>query len=186
MSNKTIRSTVLAAIAVFLFSNQLQAANEQVRVVPASELEQWWKVVPGHDPELSIDIAQAGVEGCVAVAFEIHGDGRVSNERVWRRALTNIPESKQFEQFALQTMHQRHFIPAPTNTNHDAVYTYQVFTNTLSLLADPMPGAPPMPTASDRHRAERQGEQDEAPCKMSDFPQQVQAMINGGKTGGQP
>ena len=184
MSKVNISLYLSMTVLVVAVCNPLRAADDQVRVVPDSELNQWWQAVPGGNPEPQFP--PLAVSGCIAVAFEIHEDGSVSNERVWQRAWTDANLGSQLEQAALGVLPHWRFIPAPANTNHDAVYTYQVFTNTLSLIADPMPGAPPMPTASDRHRVERQQEQAEAPCKMSDFPQQVQAMINSGKTGEKP
>ena len=125
-------SMTVLAMAV---CDPLRAADEQVRVVPASELGQWWQAVPGHPnllPQYPVDALQEGVTGCVAVAFEIHGDGSVSNERIWNSALTHAHSSKQLEQAILQTVHQWRFDPTTTNMGHDPVYTYQTLTFTIT------------------------------------------------------
>ncbi|HJU25594.1 MAG TPA: TonB family protein [Rhodanobacteraceae bacterium] len=167
---------ILFAVAV---DKPLHAADDQVHVVPASELEQWWHVEPRKDPEppYPIEAAQTGEAGCIAVAFEVHGDGNVSNERAWRSTLTDSPAGKLLIQGALQAMHQWRFVPAPANAGHDAVYTYHVFTYGLTRL-DPMPGTNPIPNASDRRRADREDYENKAQCEISDFPQQVQAIIS--------
>lgn len=178
MSDRSARPYLLVPILAFAMCEPLQAADDQVHVIPASELNQWWQSAPGGNPEPQYP--PLVVDGCVAVAFEIHSDGSVSNQRVWRSAWTDSNDGRQFEQAVLKILPHWRFVPASTNTDHSAVYTYQVFTHTASLLSEPMPGAPPMPTASDRRRAISHQEQAEAPCKVSDFPQQVQAMINAG------
>ncbi|MBS0432344.1 MAG: hypothetical protein JSS21_08090, partial [Proteobacteria bacterium] len=132
MSNANVRPYLLLMIFAIAACKPLQAADDQVRVVPASELGQWWQVVPGHDPQPPhLDMAQPLETGCIAVAFEIQGDGSVSNERVWRTTLTDSLAGKRLERGALQAMHQSRFLPAPANKNNSAVYTYYVFTFTL-------------------------------------------------------
>ena len=176
MSKVNISLYLSMTVLVMAVCNPLRAADEQVHVIPDSELNQWWQAPPGGNsgpqlPPLALD-------GCIAVAFEIHEDGSVSNERVWHRAWTDTNQGKQFEQAVLQVLPHWHFVPAPANAGHNAVYTYQVFAITMSMISNSMTGTPPMPTASDRRRAERQDDQNKAQCEMSDFPQQVQNMIN--------
>ena len=177
MSTANARPYLLMMLFAVVICEPLQAADDQVHVISASELDQWWQAAAGGNPEPTYP--PLIVEGCVAVAFEIHGDGSVSNQRVWRSAWTDATLGRQVEQAALQAVPHWRFVPAPANESHDAVYTYHIFTNTLSRI-DPMPGTSPMPTASDRHRAERRSDENEAKCEMTDFPQQVEAMINAG------
>ncbi|HEY3521471.1 MAG TPA: TonB family protein [Rhodanobacteraceae bacterium] len=168
MSNKTIRTGVLAATGLLSFSGQLQGADEQVRVVPESELASWWQSDPASRNTSAlypVEAIKGGVEGCVAVAFEIHSDGTTSNERVWRSVWPHELANKQIKQSALWAVHSWRFIPAPQNVSRTPVYTYLVETFTLT-------------------EGTRSPEQTKiiaefkSKCEMSDFPQQVQAMTN--------
>lgn len=175
MSNNTNRFSVLAAIAMLAFCFQSRAADDQVQVVSESNLKSFW-LPSRHNPppQYPIDAVKDGGEGCVAVAFEIHGDGSVSNERVWRSALNDANASGELKEAALFGVHKWHFEPAPANTNRDPVYTYAVVTFTLSN-SDKW-------SKYDRERNAK----NKAKCEMTDFPQQVQAMINSAQTGKKP
>lgn len=158
------RTYWLITLLATVVCTPLQAADDQVRVVPDSQLKQWWQAPPGHPnapPQYPIDAVKEGVEGCVAVAFEIHADGSVSNERVWHSVLTNVYSKKEVEQASLMAVHNWRFVPSPANTERVPVYTYNVATFTLD-------NAP----RESKFRAN---------CEMSDFPQQVQAMIGARK-----
>lgn len=167
MSRPNALWCLLAALFVVLISKPLHAADDQVNVVPASELKLWWQVdsaSPNSSPPYPVEALRDGGEGCVAVAFEIHSDGSVSNERVWHSGLTGANSIKELEQAALLTVHQWRFAPAATNASHASVYTYQTITFTL--------------VGSDKWTGQDQQHHDEleAKCNVPDFPQQVQAM----------
>ena len=158
MSNKTVPVSVLLAVLALTIFRSSFAAGDDVHVISESDMKSWW--LPAHSnsaPQYPIDALKSGAEGCVAVAFEIHSDGSVSNERVWHSDLTNVWASKQIEQSALLAAHQWQFVPASTNTGRIPVYTYIVHTFTIDNSRDA------------DHRSK---------CEMSDFPQQVQSMIN--------
>ena len=110
----------------------------------------------------------------MAVAFEIHSDGSVSNERLWRDETLRFHKTKAWEQATLLAVHQWHFEPAPTNASRDPVYTYTTVTFTLSNGSKW--------TQSDKERDDK----NKAKCEMVDFPQQVQAMINSAQAGKKP
>ncbi|HWG10757.1 MAG TPA: energy transducer TonB [Rhodanobacteraceae bacterium] len=186
MSRLNISLCLSITVLVMAVCDPLRAADDQVRVVQASALGQWWQAVPGHPnplPQYPVDALQEGVTGCVAVAFEIHGDGSVSNERIWNSALTHAHSSKQLEQAILQTVHQWRFDPTTTNMGHDPVYTYQTLTFTIT---EPSPSHWTVnifinkPTTVDNRRIEPQTDELQAKCEMPDFAQQVQATINAG------
>ena len=101
------------------------------------------------------------------MAFEVHGDGSVSNERAWRSALTGGNSSKELQQIALLGVHRWRFVPAATNASHASVYTYQIVTFTLT-------GSSPKWTEYDQQRHDEL----EAKCNVPDFAQQVQTMMN--------
>ncbi|WIG56310.1 MAG: Thioredoxin reductase [Rhodanobacteraceae bacterium] len=167
MSNKTNRWGVLFAIAILAFCSHTLAADDQVQVVSESDLKSFW--LPSHDnppPQYPIDAIKAGAQGCVAVALEIHSDGSVSNVRVWHSDLTNVSARKEIEQSAMLSAIQSHFVPAPMNKQRTSVYTYQVVTFSLN-------------TALFMEKLK-------AKCEMTDFPQQVQAMINSTQAGKKP
>ena len=177
--------SLLLVVFVAAVCNPLQGADNQVHVVPDLQLQQWWEAAPGQEnspPQYPPDPDQGG---CVAVAFMIHGDGTVSNERVWHSEWSNAKSSKTYDQLALRAVHQWHFVATATNTTHDPVYTYQIFTYTLTMISS-MPGVAPAPNHSDRLRAQQHEEASKAKCEMTDFPQQVQAMINSAQTGKKP
>ena len=119
----------------------------------------------------------------MAIAFLIHSDGTVSNERVWRSVWSAFESKNQYNNFFLRVMHQRRFTPAATNEAHDPVYTYQVFTWTLSLVPF---GVTPKPNSADQLRAQQHEDTIKAKCEITDFPQQVQAMINSAQAGKKP
>jgi len=170
------RSFLLAALVVTA-CNPLRAADSQIHVVPESDLKEWWQSPsPNHNapPQYPIEALKSGVEGCMAVAFEIQTDGSVSNERLWRDETPRFHETKAWEQATLLAVHQWHFEPAPANTNRDPVYTYAVVTFTLSN-GDKW-------TKYDKERDDN----NKAKCEMTDFPQQVQAMINSAQAGKKP
>ena len=170
------RSFLLAALVVTA-CNPLRAADSQIHVVPESDLKEWWQPPsPNHNapPQYPIEALKSGVEGCMAVAFEIQTDGSVSNERLWRDETPRFHETKAWEQATLLAVHQWHFEPAPANTNRDPVYTYAVVTFTLSN-GDKW-------TKYDKERDDN----NKAKCEMTDFPQQVQAMINSAQAGKKP
>lgn len=171
MSNKTNRWGVLFAIAMLAFCSHTLAADDQVQVVSESDLKSFW--LPSHDnppPQYPIDAIKAGAQGCVAVALEIHSDGSVSNVRVWHSDLTNVSARKEIEQSAMLSAIQSHFVPAPGNKEHTPVYTYQIVTFTLGNNAG----------------NQRRGNEVKSKCEMTDFPQQVQAMINSTQAGKKP
>lgn len=173
MSNKTKRLCVLAAIAMPAFCVQAQAADNQVQVVSETDLKSFWlqdTAHPNPPPQYPIGAIRSGAEGCVAVALEIHGDGNVSNVRVWHSDLTNVYPRKEVERSAMLAATQWHFVPAPGNKERTPVYTYVVVTFTLGN------------GVRDQHRENEV----KAKCKMTDFPQQVQAMINSAQAGKKP
>lgn len=176
MISASARSFLLAAL-VATACNPLHAADSQIHVVPESELKQWWQAPSPNTnppPQYPIEAIKSGIEGCMAVAFEIHSDGSVSNERLWRDETPRFHLTKVWEQATLLAVHQWHFEPAATNTNRDSVYTYTVVTYTLSnseKLA--------------KYDKER-NDKNKAKCEMTDFPQQVQAMINSAQAGKKP
>lgn len=169
MSNAKIRSGVLMLVLAMAFCGSLYAADDVVHVIPNSDLEHWWVPPPGHPnppPQYPLDALKAGVEGCVAVAFEIQSDGSVSNVRVWHSDLTNLYPRKEVEQAALIATTRWHFVPAPANTTRAPVYTYEISTFTLS--------NSPLSTKSDQqHQKEVK-----AKCEVPDFAQQVKQMIS--------
>lgn len=184
MTSANARSFLLVVL-VAVVCNPLHAADNQVHVVPDSQLGQWWLATPGHENAPPQYPPNPDQEGCVAVAFMIHRDGTVSNERAWHNAWSNTQSGKQYDQLALRAVHQWHFVPAATNATRDPVYTYQIFTYTLTMISS-MPGVTPMPNHSDRLRAQQHEDTIKAKCEMTDFPQQVQAMINSAQTGKKP
>jgi TonB family protein len=159
------RTFWLIALLAAVVCGPLHAADNQVRVIPDSQLKQWWQATHANHnaiPQYPIDAIREGVEGCMTVAFEIQGDGSVSNERIWRDETPKFHETKAWEQATLLTIHQWHFVPAPANKERAPVYTYQVVTFTMGGDAD-------NPSRDSEIKAK---------CEMTDFPQQVQAMIN--------
>lgn len=175
----------VASLVALTMCMSAQAADGQVHVVPDSQLQQWWQVAPGQKNAQPQYPPNPGQEGCVTVAFMIHSDGTVSNERAWHSEWSDAKSSKQYNQLALQAVHQWHFAPTAANTTRDPVYTYRVFTLTLSLMHS-MPGVTSMPNHSDRVRAQQRENTINAKCEMTDFPQQVQAMINSAQAGKKP
>lgn len=159
------------------------AADGQVHVVPDSQLQQWWHLAQSENPSFPSFSSDHLQEGCVAIAFMIHSDGTVSNERVWRSAWSDLMSRNQYNKFFLRVMHQRRFTPAATNTTHDPVYTYQVFTWTVSLVPF---GVTPKPNHSDQLRAQQHEGAIKAKCEMMDFQQQVQAMTNSAQASKKP
>jgi len=157
--------TVLAMVVC----SPLHAADEQVHVVDGSELDHWWQIDPGHNPRFESPLHLATDEGCIVVAFEIHGDGNVSNQRVLRSVWTDAQTGRQVERALLRYVPLRRFVATVANAGHDPVYTYQVFTFTASLI--PQSGA-------DAQLEKQQLNELQSKCEIPDFPQQVQAMIN--------
>ena len=171
MSNSNARSYLSVILFAVAICEPLQAADDAVRVVPESDLKSWWQAGESlTPPRYPIDALKSGAEGCVAVAFEIHSDGSVSNERVWRKQLSAGTDSalKLLEQSALLAVHQWNYVPAPTNAVRSPVYTYAVITFTLT------------EGYRSPERAKIKDAEFKAKCEMPDFPQQVQAMINAG------
>jgi len=167
----------LLIVLVATVGDPLHAADVQIHVVPESGLKQWWQTPsPNHNapPQYPMDAIKSGVEGCMAVAFEIQSDGSVSNERLWSDKTPKFRETKAWEQATLLAVHQWHFEPAPDNTSHDPVYTYAVVTFTLT--------NDEKWTRYDKQRNDK----NKAKCEMTDFPQQVQAMINSAQAGKKP
>lgn len=172
MSKLTHRLGVLVAIALLAFCFQARAADDQVQVVSESALGSFWLPDPARPkspPQYPIDALKSGAEGCVAIALEIHGDGSVSNVRVWRSNLTNVSPAKEIERSAMLDVAQWHFVPAPGNKGRTPVYTYQIMTFTIGGTGD-----------------SRREKEVWAKCEMTDFPQQVQAMINSAQAGKKP
>lgn len=163
-------------VLVAAVCNPLQAADNQIHVIPEAQLQQWWQPSANHNPppQYPIEAIKSGVEGCMAVAFEIHSDGSVSNERLWRDKTPRFHETKAWEQATLLAVHQWHFEPAPANANRDPVYTYTTITFTLSNGSKW--------TKYDKERDNK----NKTKCEMADFPQQVQAMINSAQAGKKP
>ena len=162
-------SCLLLALLGVAICEPLQAANDQVHVIDADELTQWWQLAPGygrpHPP--APDPSQPTPTGCMAVAFEIHADGSVSNERVWRTTLTNALADKQLERGVMKAVHQLRYVPASANKDGAPVYTYLMFTFEVMLQGSEL---------SDAKLAE-------AKCAMTDFPQEVQAMTQAAAKG---
>lgn len=176
MPSTNARSFLLVVL-VAAACNPLHAADNQVRVVPESQLDQWWQAAPtNHNslPQYPVEALKSGVEGCMAVAFEIQSDGSVSNERLWSDKTPKFRETKAWEQATLLAVHQWHFEPAPANANRDRVYTYAVVTFTLS--------NGEKWTKYDKERDAN----NKAKCEMTDFPQQVQAMIDSAQADKKP
>src|SRR6185437_8457535 len=173
MSNANAGRCLLVALFVVLISGPLHAADDQVHVVPASELDQWWQLAPGYGPPQSPapDPSQPIPTGCMVIAFEIHSDGSVSNERVWRTTLTNSLQDERVKRGVLRAMHQSRFVPVPANQNESPVYTYKVFTYDW------------IRQGSDDREAERVSRETASKCDIPDFPQQVQAMVQAAAKG---
>ena len=190
MSFKPFRSSMLIGLCAFMVAGLVHANGNQVRVVSEADLGQWWVPPPGH-PNSAPDVSalmEAGQfnQGCLAVAFEIHADGSVSNERIWLSALANN-DAEALKQTVLRGVHKWRFVPAPGNTGHDTVYTYQVLTYTMTMIANSMAlDIPARTTKADERRANEQDKELHAKCEMTDFPQQVQAMIDSAQTGKKP
>lgn len=91
-----------------------------------------------------------------------------------------LNRKNQYNHFFLRVMHQRRFTPAAINEAHDPMYTYQVFTWALSLVPF---GVTPKPNHSDQLRARQYEDAIRAKCEMTDFPQQVQAMVDSAQAG---
>lgn len=180
---KRTRVACLAFVTALGVCLSAHAADGQVHVVPDSQLQQWWQAVPGQEDPQPQFPPNHDQEGCTAIAFMIHSDGTVSNERVWHSAWSDLMSKNQYNQLFLRVMHQRRFRPAATNITHDPVYTYQVFTLTLSLVPW---GVTPKPSHSDQLRAQQHENTIKAKCEITDFPQQVQAMINSSQAGKKP
>jgi TonB family protein len=169
MLTKSVQSGLLIAIFASTIIGSSWAADDDVRVVPESELKLWWQSDPSSSnlPAVyPVEALRNTVESCVAVAFEIHSDGTVSNERVWNSNLTDPTVGKQLRQSALLTAHQWRYVPAPANTGRTPVYTYLVITFILK--------------GGYRGSGSAREAKLKSQCEMSDFPQQVQAMINAG------
>lgn len=184
MSKHPFALSAWVALCGMLVAGPLCAAGDQVQVIPDSQFSQWWQDPPGsvnREPELPIEVARAGVEGCVAVAFEVRSDGSVSNERIWKSALTESSVTKPFEQIILRGVHQWRFVPAASNGARVPVYTFRVLSYSIILI--PAMTVVDIPTHAERERENRKDETLRAKCEMTDFPQQVQAMINSGQTG---
>ena len=180
---KRTRIACLAFLATLGACLCAHAADGQVRVVPDSQLQQWWHLAQSENPYLPSFSPDHLQEGCVAIAFMIHSDGTVSNERVWRSVWSDFESRNQYNHFFLRVMHQRRFTPAAANEAHDPVYTYQVFAWTSSLAQF---GGTPKPNHSDQLRARQHEDTIKAKCEMTGFPQQVQAMINSAQAGKKP
>lgn len=158
------------AICALIIFHPCFAADEQVRVVPAQEFATWWEDDPAAQnpaPTYFEKALRVAVEGCMAVAFLVHSDGSVSNERVWRDTIPAFSWRKDMEQSVLQTVRRWRFIPTSKNETRTPVYSYITFAFTLS-------------DDSLRARSIR------SRCRMSDFPQQVQTMINSAQAGKKP
>jgi len=184
MTRSGFRAKWWLAICALGVCGSLFAAGDQVRIIPAEELKLWWQSDPAspHSPlPYPTEALKEGIEGCLAVAFEIHTNGGVSNERIWRDTLPQFGSSPFFDarkalgQAALLAVHRWHFIPAPANKAHDSVYTYQIVTFTLT-------GSSPKWTDRDQHRHDEL----EAKCKVPDFTREVEAMINTKQPGAHP
>lgn len=146
------------------------AADEQVRVVPAKEFATWWQEDPAarNPPPAYFEKAlRVAAEGCMAVAFLVHSNGSISNERVWLDTIPTFSWREDMEQSVLQAVRRWRFIPASKNKARTPVYSYTTFAFTLS---------------DDSLRARNI----RAKCRVPDFPQQVQAMINSAQTGKKP
>lgn len=168
MPNMKVRLEIALAAFALLVCGLSHAANDQVRVIPESSLTLWWQpdpATPNQMPKYPLEALQKNVEGCVSVAFEIQGGGSVSNERVWHSVFTSTRSNKLLEQASLLAVHKWHFSPAAANTGRAAIYTYHIFTYTIS---------GPRPTANDARRAKEL----ESQCDMSHFVQQMQSMVD--------
>lgn len=169
MHGRHPRFAVLVFLCLAGACAPLLAAGDQIHVIDESEMQHWWHVPAGSQnpaPPYPIDAIRRGVEGCMVVAFEINRDGSVSNERVWLDKIPQFSGRKAMERAALLAVHQWRFAPVAENTNREAVYTYHTFTYTLS-------GSSKWTTYDQQHEDKLK-----ATCKVPDFPQQVQAMIN--------
>lgn len=150
------------------------ARAPMVHIIPGSELDQWWqpdRASPNVPPAPTRAMLRAGLEGCVAVAFQVDGDGSVSHERIWKTTFPDSRERKGLEAAVLDAVHRWHFIPAAGNAARDEVYTTLPITFTV--------GDDTADTDAAKAATQKLG----APCNIPDFPQQVQAMINSGQAG---
>lgn len=171
-----IRSRILVGMLVagLVASVSARADAPMVHIIPASELQQWWQPDPASPnavPAPTRAAVRAGLEGCFAVAFQVDRDGGVSHERIWKTTFRDSRERKGLEAVVLDAVRGWHFIPAPGNPGRDEVYTTQRFTFTVG--AD----------AADTDAAKSANQKLAAPCVLPDFPQQVQDMINSGRSG---
>jgi TonB family protein len=141
------------------------AANPTHVVMPRN-IDRWWLPMPHHSkipPKYPSVASKNGVAGCVAVAYGIGRDGRVTHARIWRAVLPDLRGREAVEQAALHAIRQWRFVPAPGNAAREPAYTYIVDTFSLR---------------NRRRSPERQRIESRrlrARCEIPDFVQQVHA-----------
>ena len=145
------------AIAALAMSATAQTTAENFRIVPEGQLGRWWISDRDLAPRYPIEALQTGTEGCISVAFAVHGDGTARPVRVLREVWSsaNKDTGKLFEQLVTQSLTQARFSPAPTNKDRLPVYTYLWFTYRVE--------------GSKKTEAELQ-----KPCEVPDFIHQTQ------------
>lgn len=168
MTHTKVHACVGMALVAMMVCTPLRGADDQVRVVPESQIKDWWLPPPEHPNAPSpypVAALKSGIEGCMAVAFEIRSDGSVSSERLWQDKTPRFGGTKAWERATLLAVHQWRFVPAPANAARAPVYTYAVLAFTLSN------------TERQTEQEQKRQAQFQAECEMPDFPQQVQSMI---------
>ncbi len=172
-------SCLLTVFLAATVAAPLHAADQQVHVVPFSRLKHWWRVPANHPdnpPRYPAAAVKNDVEGCITVAFLIRSDGSTTAPRVWRTGLPRWDTAmrkvrKMMEQSLLRAVRKWHFVAAPTNARHAPVYTYEVVTYDIS-------GS----TGPDKYRDREL----DASCKVTNFRQQVAAMVKAGRAEHKP
>ncbi|HJU07157.1 MAG TPA: hypothetical protein VJ727_01580 [Rhodanobacteraceae bacterium] len=160
-------AALILAISAAHSGNE-QSADENFRVLPTDEAATLWQMDEAHKqaPHFVRDVIKAHAEGCVAVAYEIHADGSVSNARVLKDSWSKLsPEVIADQERAVTDAALKwQFIPADANKDRIPVYTYKV----VSFI-----------TGDNRYtvgmKAYRQKLKSQ--CEMPDFVQRVQQAV---------
>lgn len=110
------------------------ASSEAFRIVPQSQLNQWWANNNNKPPPFPRDALENHIEGCGAIAFAIHADGTTTPVQLTKSYWTvdNPGISAQFKQILIRYVAQMRFTPAPRNASRTPVLTYIVTTFTIN------------------------------------------------------